>query len=73
MAELCERIIWSGGGTEAGRREEDMMKECRGALASIVIRKAGPGTNKKTCSYMNVCMRELSQASVLTCCGTTSA
>ena len=32
MAEVCERIIWSGGGAEA-RWGEVIVKERRGALA----------------------------------------
>jgi hypothetical protein len=72
IAELCERIIWSGGGAEASLREEDMVKKERR------IRRAGdsasraenqPDKNKfHTVHSSHVCMCEHSQASVLTCC-----
>ena len=46
IAELCERIIWSGGGAEASLREEDMLKEERKEDGfAEVTRPAGPRTN----------------------------
>ena len=45
IAELCERIIWSGGGAEASLREEDMLKEKKGRRIRRVTRSAGPRTN----------------------------
>ena len=72
IAELCERIIWSGGGAEASLREEDMLKEERKEDGfAEVTRPAGPRTNPTKTKFHTVhcvCICEHSQASVLTCC-----
>jgi hypothetical protein len=70
-AELCERIIWSGGGAEANLRDEDMMKERKRALSFWQLGKPGrgqPHCKTKRCFVHYVGKGEHSQASVLTCC-----
>ena len=69
IAELCERIIWSGGGAEASLREEDMVKKERRGGDSASRAENQLDKNKfHTVHSSYVCMCEHSQASVLTCC-----
>ena len=56
MAELCERIIWSGGGAEAILGEEDMLKGCLAAhsapFGGSANRAANRPQQKRSCSTL---------------------
>jgi len=66
IAELCKRIIWSGGGAEARLREEDMVKKENDSASRAENERDKNEFHAVHSSY--VCMCEHSQASVFTCC-----